>query len=131
MGVSGSFLNGMEWHLESLPVSTQKGLKYLAKQEWIKNTNWYLAGGTALALQEGHRKSVDLDFFTTDKEFDELALTEKFKNGVWQPESVEPNTVYGKIEGAKSSFIEAEWPKVKSVILKEATLVTKRLLDLL
>jgi len=26
--------------------------------------NFYLAGGTALSLQLGHRKSVDLDFFT-------------------------------------------------------------------
>ena len=26
--------------------------------------NFYLAGGTALALQLGHRKSEDLDFFT-------------------------------------------------------------------
>ena len=27
----------------------------------------YLAGGTALALQSGHRISVDLDFFTTEE----------------------------------------------------------------
>ena len=28
--------------------------------------DFYLAGGTALALQIGHRKSVDLDFFTSE-----------------------------------------------------------------
>jgi len=28
-----------------------------------------LAGGTALALQTGHRQSVDLDFFTPRKDF--------------------------------------------------------------
>lgn len=33
----------------------------------------YLGGGTALALQLGHRKSEDLDFFLID-EFDELAF---------------------------------------------------------
>ena len=27
------------------------------------DTRWYLAGGTALALQIGHRTSVDLDYF--------------------------------------------------------------------
>ena len=27
---------------------------------------WYLAGGTALALQSGHRRSVDLDFFAKE-----------------------------------------------------------------
>ena len=31
--------------------------------------SFYLAGGTALAVQIGHRKSIDLDFFTT-KDFD-------------------------------------------------------------
>lgn len=29
--------------------------------------NFYLARGTALALQLGHRKSIDLDFFSMDK----------------------------------------------------------------
>jgi hypothetical protein len=28
--------------------------------------DWYLAGGTALALQIGHRVSIDLDFFSLD-----------------------------------------------------------------
>jgi len=33
--------------------------------ESLKNSikNFYLAGGTGLALQLGHRKSADLDFF--------------------------------------------------------------------
>jgi len=39
----------------------------------------YLAGGTASALQIGHRISVDLDFFTP-KEFDAKELTRSLKN---------------------------------------------------
>ncbi len=35
--------------------------------------NFYLAGGTALALQIGHRISVDFDFFS-DKEIDKNLL---------------------------------------------------------
>lgn len=38
--------------------------------------DWYLAGGTALALQLGHRDSVDFDFFT-EGEIDEQMLLEK------------------------------------------------------
>ena len=34
----------------------------LAQQEFIND--FYLAGGTALALQIGHRRSIDFDFFT-------------------------------------------------------------------
>ena len=30
-------------------------------------TRYYLAGGTALALQIGHRRSLDLDFFQGDQ----------------------------------------------------------------
>ena len=37
-----------------------------------------LAGGTALALQIGHRKSIDLDFFGSI-EFEQLAINELFK----------------------------------------------------
>lgn len=37
---------------------------------------FYLAGGTALALQAGHRRSEDFDFFTSDT-FDLQALQEK------------------------------------------------------
>ena len=31
----------------------------------LAETDFYLAGGTALALLEGHRISVDLDFFSS------------------------------------------------------------------
>jgi hypothetical protein len=34
---------------------------------YVKKWNGYLAGGTAVALRLGHRRSVDLDFFTRKK----------------------------------------------------------------
>jgi len=40
--------------------------------------DFYLAGGTSLALQIGHRISVDFNFFTSEK-FDNLFLIEKIK----------------------------------------------------
>ena len=40
--------------------------------------DFYLAGGTALALQIGHRISVDFDFFTA-KEFDNISLLKKIE----------------------------------------------------
>ena len=43
--------------------NTKKVLALLAKEDFIKQ--FYLAGGTALALQLGHRRSIDLDFFST------------------------------------------------------------------
>ena len=57
----------MEWRLETLPKATFKAFDYLSKGLLSTSENWYLAGGTALALQAGHRQSVDLDFFTQEK----------------------------------------------------------------
>ena len=53
--------------------------------------DFYLVGGTALALRYGHRISVDLDFFT-DKEFDTNividTLQEKFDATTKQAEKI-------------------------------------------
>lgn len=43
----------------------QKGL--LKKLGFLKKYGFYLAGGTALALQIGHRASLDFDFYTKKK----------------------------------------------------------------
>lgn len=45
----------------------------------IFSSSFYLAGGTGLALQLGHRDSVDFDFFTS-KNFDNAKLFETIKN---------------------------------------------------
>ena len=44
--------------------------------DFFSHNSWYLAGGTALALQVGHRRSVDLDFFTKKKVFNEKKAEE-------------------------------------------------------
>jgi len=54
-----------------LPLAQRKLLARLEPVEWL--TPFYLAGGTALALQLGHRQSVDFDFFS-EKEFDSRLL---------------------------------------------------------
>jgi predicted nucleotidyltransferase component of viral defense system len=45
--------------------SCRRVLTYLRQQPFIKD--FYLAGGTALALQIGHRLSTDLDWFSTQR----------------------------------------------------------------
>ncbi|MBI4599712.1 nucleotidyl transferase AbiEii/AbiGii toxin family protein [Candidatus Uhrbacteria bacterium] len=37
--------------------------RFFSQLTWTKKTGMYLAGGTALALQIGHRTSVDFDFY--------------------------------------------------------------------
>lgn len=89
-----------------IPEKTKKAFIFLSKQSWIGESGWYLAGGTALALQTGNRKSVDLDFFTTERNFNSKLLRDKFiDNNEWKISFEEINTIYAELFGAKVSFI--------------------------
>ena len=96
----------IELHFDALPKTTKKALDFFAEQKWLKNTNWYLAGGTALTLHAGNRKSVDLDFFTTDPEFKTESIMKHFLNDPnWKTSFAEAGTIYGELFKAKVSFI--------------------------
>lgn len=96
----------INWYFETLPRQTKKALDFLSKEKWLQESKWYLAGGTALALQAGNRKSYDLGFFTTDRDFDEKKLLARFiGNFDWKAEVEEKNTIYGELFDAKVSFI--------------------------
>lgn len=96
----------ISWRTETLPRATKKALRFLSLLEWLKNSKWYLAGGTALALLAGHRKSFDLDFFTPEKNFNTKKLLTYFlNNNDWKTEVEDTNTIYGKLFGSKISFI--------------------------
>jgi hypothetical protein len=53
-------------HLFTIDKSTYIVLKDIFKIPIIQN-NFALAGGTSLALQIGHQKSIDLDIFLKEK----------------------------------------------------------------
>jgi predicted nucleotidyltransferase component of viral defense system len=93
-------------HFDALPKATLNALKKCAEISSFSRNKWYLAGGTALALQAGHRKSVDLDFFTERKKFNEKKIEELMKSrGKWITTSFGEETLYGEFFGAKISFI--------------------------
>ncbi len=94
------------FHLTALPQVTAEAFWELSKLSFFKKDGWYLAGGTALALQVGHRQSVDLDFFTTRKNFKELEIERALQNtGKWQTTYREAGTIYGVFNNAKVSLI--------------------------
>lgn len=70
--------------------------------------HWYLAGGTALALQIGHRESVDLDYFTPEQ-FNTQALQRQLEhiwsNREWQVDYEAANTLWCEVDGVRVSFI--------------------------
>lgn len=59
-------------------ILAQNQKSILKKIEFLSKYCFYLAGGTALALQLGHRTSKDFDFFTL-KKFDSLILIREFR----------------------------------------------------
>ncbi|MBF8280269.1 MAG: Nucleotidyl transferase AbiEii toxin, Type IV TA system [Candidatus Magasanikbacteria bacterium] len=91
--------------LEKLPRVTRKAFLECIKLPWLAK-DWYLAGGTALTLSVGHRQSVDLDFFTERRSFNEDALErDLFATEHWVTTHRERGTLYGVFYGAKISFI--------------------------
>ena len=69
-----------------------------------------LVGGTALALQLGHRISVDLDLFT-DTAFDEQQLREYLeRNYGLQTDYMSRSTVKGEIDGVQIDCIAHQYP---------------------
>ncbi len=109
----------IEKNFKSLPENTVKAFNFLSKQEWISRSGWYLAGGTALALQTGNRLSVDLDFFTTERDFKNEIFLKNFSNNKdWKIDFEENNTIYGILLGCKVSFIAYPFFIPKEVYIK-------------
>jgi hypothetical protein len=65
-----------------------------------------LCGGTAVALYLGHRRSVDLDFFTADP-FDAATLADTLTRTVpgYTVDVVSPGTVHGRVQDVEVSHI--------------------------
>ncbi len=71
-----------------------------------------LAGRTGLALQLGHRRSVDFDWFTDQALGDPLRLARQFQeDGVAvRVDGTERGTLHGRVSGVRVSFLEYRYP---------------------
>ena len=70
----------------------------------------YLAGETGLALQIGHRKSYDLDFFI-DREFEVDEVIDFLKNNFdTQLEMSDKKTIKAQIDGVRFSLFYYDYP---------------------
>ncbi len=81
--------------------------------------DFILAGGTALALQFGHRKSDDIDLFTRP-EFDASSLLEYLeRNYRFRMNFQAASTLKGSIDDVRVEFISHNYPFVKEPIEDE------------
>lgn len=83
-----------------------EALELTEKLDFLKRFDFYLVGGTGLALQWAHRKSVDFDFFTS-KEFtpEVLSSTIREQGIVFVERSKTIGTLHCLLNGIKTSFI--------------------------
>lgn len=94
---------------EVLSKDAKKSLALLGKSKILKDA--YLAGGTALCLQFGHRFSYDFDFFT-QKEFDAEILVQRIKKLLpdFQLERTAWRTILGYIGRTRFSLFFYDYP---------------------
>jgi hypothetical protein len=77
---------------------------------------FYLVGGTSLALQIGHRNSIDIDLFTQN-EFSSADLAEKLSESMsLQVSALKNNTLLAVIDNVKTDFIRHKYPLVNEPI---------------
>lgn len=115
--------------MENLFLSTldKKGLALLKKIGFLKSYGFYLAGGTALALQIGHRTSLDLDFYT-QKTFEPLKLRDEFDKRFKKSKEIHiaEGTLILDVEGIELSFFNYPYKLIKPCLkLEEVNLAAK------
>ena len=94
---------------ETLYPKTKQVLSIIENEAFLND--FYLAGGTALSLQLGHRKSIDLDFFSKNFPTEQLLLKglEKFNPTILNQA---PKTLDVLIHETKVSFLEYRYPLI-------------------
>lgn len=95
-------------------------LELLKKLQATKELKGFFpAGGTALALHIGHRKSIDLALFTQN-DFDNNFLLEFLEqNFNFKLDFSAINTLKGSIDGVKIDLISHKYPFVKPILKNE------------
>lgn len=95
-------------HEQTLPGTTAGTLALLSEKNCLPE-NTYLAGGTAAALQLGHRVSWDLDFFTPIP-FEERVLQQHLEQIGMKPKHSAWRTVLGTFNEIDFSCFFYEYP---------------------
>lgn len=92
---------------------------------------FYLAGGTAVALHLGHRRSVDLDWFTEEFPSDPMRWAQQLRDAgvALTTSSIEEGTLHGSVHGVRVSFLEYRYPLLQPRISWDAYEVELAALD--
>jgi len=96
------------WHHEVIGPTVEQTLKALKERSLLEG--FYLAGGTGLALQLGHRRSLDLDFFRQGSFNDAQLLQQLQRFPEFSLTGRDHQTLHVRISGVKISFLGYDYP---------------------
>lgn len=83
-----------------------EALKLTKGLDFLNQFGFYLVGGTGLALQWGHRKSVDFDFFTREEFTPDVLSSVIREHGIIFTERAKTiGTLHCLLNGIKTSFL--------------------------
>jgi len=98
---------------ETVDKSTLELLKDLMLDKFFDA--FILVGGTALSLQIGHRKSIDLDFFSKES-FNTEEITDYLRlNYSFELDYTSKNTIKGEVNGIQMDFIAHQYPMIEDI----------------
>lgn len=102
---------------ETVESKTLELLNSLQSQPYLKD--FYLAGGTALALRIGHRKSADLDLFSNFS-FNVVQLLENLTADYnFNLFFSANNTIKGSIDSVKVDLLSHRYPLIAEPVVEE------------
>lgn len=102
---------------ETVDQSTLELLKTLMRDKAFDD--FILVGGTALALQIGHRISIDLDLFSTTP-FEQDKLADHLRNNYnFILDFISINTLKGEVEGTQLDCISHQYPLIDEIVENE------------
>ena len=108
----------MKLHLEAVPANLLALIRQLMEAPDLHD--FFLVGGTALALQIGHRQSVDCDLFTTDA-FNAGALAQSLHEDFSLTEAmVSKNSITCRIGDIKTDLIAHRYPLIEPLTTVES-----------
>lgn len=110
-------MNGeLDIPINILPESQKRLLHKITKA--LSDADFYLAGGTALALQIGHRQSIDFDWFISKLGDPEILFNRlKSANIDFSVTSTAIETVYLNIDNIQVSFFGYNYPMLQPIIV--------------
>ncbi len=106
-------------------ILNQKQVKTIALLSFLEKLGFYMAGGTALALQLGHRTSLDFDFYSP-KHFSSPNLYNEIENrfaNQTEKISQQKDTVFCRVNDVDLSFFWYQYSLIEKPVLYQEILL--------